>query len=276
MNRGSPLRSRTGRKSTARQDLPFDAGQQCASTLRATFFAAVADCCFRIRLDSCKNPVPMSSPRMHFRQGDHVCALYATREEQMEAAIDYIRGGLSRSERCLYIVCEHTPEEFRAGLRAAGIEVDREEARGALILLTKEDGYLKGEAFDPEDMIAQLQDAVRLALEAGFTGLCAAGDMSWLLDEPDGCERLYEYEHILNDFYPSHRALGLCLYNRTKLPAGLLIDGVATHPYVRIADNVLLENPFYLSKDPAAKQAALRDPGERTLGLVKPVFEVPA
>src|SRR5581483_8981825 len=63
------------------------------------------------------------SPRMHYKQGDHVCTLYSTREEQMAAAVEYIRGGLSRGERCLYVVGEHTPDEFRTGLREAGIDV---------------------------------------------------------------------------------------------------------------------------------------------------------
>jgi len=27
------------------------------------------------------------------------------------------RGGLARGERCLYVCCEHTSDEFRVGLR---------------------------------------------------------------------------------------------------------------------------------------------------------------
>jgi len=61
---------------------------------------------------------------MQDQQGDHVCTLYSNRDEQLAAAIDYIRGGLERGERCLYVCCEHSPDEFRAGLRAAGIDVE--------------------------------------------------------------------------------------------------------------------------------------------------------
>lgn len=70
------------------------------------------------------------SPRIHYQQGDHVCTLYADRDEQMAAAVEYILGGLDRGERCLYVVGEHTPDEFRDGLRAAGIDVEREELAG--------------------------------------------------------------------------------------------------------------------------------------------------
>ena len=49
-------------------------------------------------------------------------------------------------------------------------------------------------SFDPDRMIAMLHQAVEDALDAGFTGLCAGGDMSWLLDETPGSEWLVEYE----------------------------------------------------------------------------------
>lgn len=191
---------------------------------------------------------------MKYQQGDHVCMLYSTREEQMAAAVEYIRGGLSRGERCLYVVGEHTPDEFRDGLRQAGIDVEAEEARGALILITKHDGHLKGGYFCPDKMITMLHGAVKEALDAGFAGLCAAGDMSWLLDEAEGSHRIAEYEARLNEFYPSSRALGLCLYNRDKLPAPALDHGIATHPHVRVDRNILLDNPFY----EAPAQAAAR------------------
>jgi hypothetical protein len=194
----------------------------------------------------------MTSPRMQYQQGDHVCTLYSTRDEQLAAAIDYLRGGLSRGERCLYVCCEHTPDEFRDGLRRAGIDVAAEEARGALLLLTKHDGHLKGGRFDPDKMITMLHGAVKDALDAGFAGLCAAGDMSWLLDEADGSERIAEYEARLNAFYPSSRALGLCLYNRDRLPAATLDHSLATHPHVRVDGNILLDNPFYEAPEQAA------------------------
>jgi hypothetical protein len=194
------------------------------------------------------------SPRMQYQQGDHVCTLYSTRDEQLTAATEYIRGGLSRGERCLYVCCEHTPDEFRDGLRAAGIDVDAEEARGALLLITKHEGHLKGGCFDPDKMIHMLHGAVKDALDAGFQGLCAAGDMSWLLDEADGSERIAEYEARLNAFYPSSRALGLCLYNRNRLPSATLDHSLATHRHVRLDGNILLDNPFYEAPEQAASR----------------------
>jgi len=187
----------------------------------------------------------MSSRRLVYQQGDHICTLYESPEEQLRAAVEYIVGGFSRGERCLYVCGEHTPDQLRAALRKVGVDVDVAENRGALILVTKEDAHLAGGFFDPNNMISLLHDAVRSALDDGFAGLCAAGDMSWVLDQKPGTEHLAEYESRLNDFYANSRALGLCQYNRKTLPPQFLDHCIATHPVVRIEGPIALDNPFY-------------------------------
>ena len=184
------------------------------------------------------------SSRNVYQQGDHVCTLFSSREEQVNAAVDYIRGGLSRGERCLYVCGEQTPDEFRAELRGASIDPAAEEKRGALLLITKRE-HLKGGSFKASRMIETLAGAVADALKAGFAGLCAAGDMTWLLDEAPGSREIVEYEALLNHFYASNQALGLCQYNRNRLPAKFLDTCLATHRHIRVAGPMLLENPFY-------------------------------
>jgi hypothetical protein len=184
-------------------------------------------------------------PRLVYQQGDHVCTLFSSREEQINAAIDYIRGGLARGERCLYVCGEQTPDQFRVDLRNAGINTDAEEKRGALVLITKREGHLKGGSFNASRMIEMLRGAVADALKAGFAGLCAAGDMTWLLDDAPGSQEIVEYEALLNHFYSSNRALGLCQYNRSRLPAKMLDTCLATHRHIRVEGPMILENPFY-------------------------------
>jgi hypothetical protein len=193
---------------------------------------------------------------MSYHEGDHVCTLFLSPEEQLVAAAEYIREGLARGERCLYVCCDRTPDEFRAALRQAQIAVDAEEARGALVLLTKHDGHLQGGTFDPDRMIAMLQKALRDTLKAGFKGLRAAGDMSWLLDEAPGSEKLAEYEARLNHFYESNHALGLCMYSVQKMPPAILDHCLATHKFVRMEGPILLSNPFYELPEEAVTRAA--------------------
>lgn len=207
--------------------------------------------------------------RIVYVQGDHVCALYATPDDQLVAAIEYIKQGLARGERCLYVVGEHTPDAFRAALARAGIDVPAEEARGALVIITKHEGHLRTGTFDPNAMIAMLEAAVQDALDAGFKGLCAAGDMTWLLDEVPGSERIAEYEAALNYFYKSKHALGLCLYRR-DMPKVILDHCLATHEVVRLDGPVLLTNPFYELPELASKRTARPDTVEAKIQRFEP------
>jgi hypothetical protein len=150
-------------------------------------------------------------------------------------------------------------DEFRTALELASIEVAKEEARGGLVLLTKHDGHLKGGSFDPDRMIQMLEQAVENTLALGFKGLCAAGDMNWLLDGAPGSEKLAEYEARLNRFYESHHALGLCLYNLGTMPPSAIDDCLATHPFVRVEGPILLENPFYELPETAMLRIANAD-----------------
>ena len=133
------------------------------------------------------------------------------------------------------------------------------------MLLNKHAGHLKGGSFDPDTMISTLGAAVENALAAGFAGLCAAGDMSWVLDEAPGSERLAEYESRLNDFYKTNRALGLCQYNRNKLPDEAVDHSIATHAYIRMEGGILLENPFYEPPEQAANRKARPQDGARKI-----------
>lgn len=208
----------------------------------------------------------MSTPRLVYQQGDHICTLYTTREEQLKAAVDYIRGGLERGERALYVCGEHTPEELRTALRATRVDVAAEEARGALKLVTKDEAHLQGGYFSADKMISMLHRAVQDALDAGYAGLCAAGDMIWVLDQAPGTCELAEYESRLNDFYKKNRALGLCQYSRKSLPHEFLDHCIATHRVIQMDGPIALENPFYEEPQQAiGRKAAPRGEVENKL-----------
>jgi hypothetical protein len=205
----------------------------------------------------------MASRRLVYQQGDHICTLYTSPEEQLKAAVEYLAAGLARGERCLYVCGEHSPEELRKALQSAGVAVKAQEDRGALILVTKADAHLKGGRFSADKMISLLHQAVKDALDAGFAGLCAAGDMSWVRDGAPGSEELAQYESRLNDFYRNSRALGLCQYSRNSLPHEFLDHCIATHPVVRIEGPIALENPFYEEPSRAVARRAASEPDLR-------------
>ena len=84
---------------------------------------------------------------------DHLCSIYESLEEQLAVAMPFIRIGLDRGEKCIYIADDGTEAIVRDAMYAEGIDVDRAIATDSLVLEKKEAAYLKHGSFDPEWML---------------------------------------------------------------------------------------------------------------------------
>ena len=73
-------------------------------------------------------------------------------------------------------------------------------------------------------------DAIEQAYTDGFTGFRAAAEMSWALGCQDGAHQVILYEALLKSLFASCRAIGLCLYDRKRMPLGIINGARATHP----------------------------------------------
>lgn len=211
--------------------------------------------------------VPVNrTPRVAYEHGDHACTVYNSEEERKSAAAQFIRDGLAWHERCVYVCCNDDLEGCRTSLRSAGIDVAAHEAQGALVLLTKADAHLNGGAFDPAALIGAIDAALQDALNHGFAGLRAAGDMTWLLDQAPGSERIAEYEALLNRYCVNKPVIMLCQYDRRTMPRETLDHCLATHPWVRMEGPILLSNPFYEPSETVLARVATPGDVERKLG----------
>ncbi len=190
------------------------------------------------------------------KPGDHICPIYSSIVEQMAVAVPFVRDGLSRGDRCIY-VSDGAVKGFVEALDAAGIDVARECDRGRLLLLTKSDSYLLGGTFAPEAMIGFLCQAEAQALADGLSGLRFAGEMTWALGPEPGYARLIEYEALLNRFVAGGRSVILCQYDRSRFDPSCIHDVLLTHPLV-VLGTLVCPNPYYeppelvLSPDPEA------------------------
>jgi PAS domain S-box-containing protein len=182
------------------------------------------------------------------RQGDHLCLIYEDAAEQMAAAVPFIADGLARNERCHHIVDDRTRDEVVRAMTDRGIDVGRAVARGSLVLSGKRDTYLSSGRFDPQGMIGFVGDAVRDAVSAGYSGLRVTGEMTWALGDEAGCDRIIEYEALLNGFFPGSRASAICQYNQARFPAEVVRDVLRTHPVAVLGDQVC-PNIYYEPPD---------------------------
>src|SRR5687768_7233060 len=88
--------------------------------------------------------------------GDHLCHIYEDAAEQAAVFVPFVKYGLARGERCLYIADDRSARHVTDALASAGVNVPREIARGALIVHGKRDAYLRTGAFAPAQMLGFL------------------------------------------------------------------------------------------------------------------------
>lgn len=165
------------------------------------------------------------------KPGDHYCGIYSTEEEHTAVVCEFVRQGVQRDEKILYLADLHSVADMRAILEGAGIGVDALAAKGQLEILPAADVYLEDGRFDPDRMIeGVLGPAVDQALADGFSAVRATAEMTWLLGGDRGTELVIEYESRVNDFIAGSAFQAICQYCHGRFDAELVTDVLHTHP----------------------------------------------
>lgn len=180
---------------------------------------------------------------------DHLALIYDNPDEELDIVVPFLRFGLERWEKAVYIHDDNTAETVVAAMERHGIDVAAAKASGALVIITKRDAYLKNGEFDPEWMIAFLAEEVENAKAEGFRAVRASGEMTWALGPAENPHRrLIEYECKVDRFFPEHDMAGLCQYNRRRFRPETLMHVIHTHPRVIFRGDVC-ENPYYIAPE---------------------------
>ena len=197
-----------------------------------------------------KNKVPLLEELEGLKPRGHSCLIYETEEQWCAATVTFVRTGLGRGEKCVYVTDTHTASEVRTRLGEQGVDVPTAEASGQLAISHETETYTRDRVFDPERMIAFLVAETEKTIAEGYPALCVTGEMSWALRGHPGSEKLVEYEAKLNrDFFPKYACTALCQYERRRFDLALLLDVISTHPIIMIGTAVY-DNPYYI---PAAE-----------------------
>jgi PAS domain S-box-containing protein len=188
---------------------------------------------------------PILRPIEDLQAGDHLCCIYASEEEYRAAVIPFLREGLDRGDKVLYIVDARTADTIKDYLREVGLPADPLLESGQLAILTGTDTFARDGVFDPAAMIELLGSETDRALAEGYVALRVTGEMTWALRGLPGSDLLIDYETRLNGIFSGSAALVLCQYDRRRFNPSLLLDVLRTHPHVVIGAQVV-ENPYYL------------------------------
>lgn len=177
----------------------------------------------------------------------HQCLIYdgaPSRHLPMLAAI--MRQKLEQGLRCLYLNSIPMVAGMRSYLAAAGVDVAQEARDGSLVLSSGQSHLIDGMRFVPEGMIAGLKIALNQALDDGYAGLWATGDMTWELGPEKDFSKLLEYEWRLEEFFRTHPEIsGICQYHAETLPRTAVRTGLYSHPGLFVSHTLSLINPHY-------------------------------
>ncbi len=170
--------------------------------------------------------------------GEHVAYFFKTNAERLAFVIPYVVNGLRHHERCIYIADENTVPDILNEFKQAGVDIAEATSSGALSVVTKHDTYLRHGMFEPERMMEDFDRDTRFALQNGFTGLRATGEMSWALDLPSALARLCDYERELCRRWPTQLG-SLCQYNESRFP-GHVVNRMAGCHCVVVRDGKII------------------------------------
>jgi signal transduction histidine kinase len=179
---------------------------------------------------------------------DHLCSIYESPQEHYAVAVPFIRIGLDRGEKCIYIADDGMVGDVRQAMQSEGIDVDRAIASQALVLATKEQAYLEHGSFHPDWMFTFWKEATQLAMSEGFSAVRATGETEWVLRGGSGLERWMEYESRLTHTLLESKCSALCQYNRRLFPPDLILDVIRTHPTV-VYRGTVCRNLYYVPPD---------------------------
>lgn len=179
---------------------------------------------------------------------DHLASIFKGKREQFATVLPFIRCGLERGERCLYVADNNPKKVVLDALSKTGIDVEYTLDSGQLSIHTKADTYLKSGAFEKEAMTQFWKDTlVQAGDQKGFEGIRAATEMTWALDEGIDLHHLVEYEAVLNDVFAGDDFVVLCQYDRNRFPSEVISDVIRTHPLVvhngTVCHNVYSKSP---------------------------------
>ncbi|MBE3095482.1 MAG: MEDS domain-containing protein [Actinobacteria bacterium] len=168
--------------------------------------------------------------------GTHLCFFYDSIDDYFDIIKPYIKTGLENNEFCSWIIPKALEKEKAFEILQTAIpNLDCYQRKRQIEILQYSEFYLNKERFDRDAVIANWGDKLDKALSAGFDGLRAEGDLSWV-----GMNRwrlVKDYEFEIGNIIFNKKFLVICSYPLKKIGASEIIDIIENHQFALIRRN---------------------------------------
>lgn len=168
--------------------------------------------------------------------GDHAWFSYSSEDEREHVVGAFLRDGLLAADKVV-CVTDAAPYDL-PGLRARpDFQPDAYLRTGQLAILPRAETCLTGGVFDPERMLAFLEDVLARAERDRFRGVRFTTDMTWAIRQRSGRDRILECEAGLDAaIAPSTAAMAICQIDRRSCTRDELAALKETHEVLVAAD----------------------------------------
>lgn len=177
--------------------------------------------------------------------GTHICLIYSEEEERRSIISGFIEKGINSGEKVIYMADGTTENEIWDWLKEKGIDIAREDIGDQLEVVDAEKTYCPKGKFCPSTMLETLRNTYDRAIDSGFSGVRASGEMTWALKGIPGSDRLIEYEALVNNLILTHPFSPICQYDATRFDGATILNVLKVHPLM-IVHGQIVKNPYYL------------------------------
>ncbi|HWH31359.1 MAG TPA: MEDS domain-containing protein [Egibacteraceae bacterium] len=163
------------------------------------------------------------------RPGDHSCLVYDDAEQRAEHTAFWVRHGLDRGERVVYVQPPGMAGQFQDELASWGLDVTAPLREGRVVLLSPEQALLVDGDWDVARRMALHEAFVRESVGQGFAAVRMGADAAAAMAHVPGLAALSRYEKGMESLTLRLPVSVLCLYERRAF--GQAFGGVAlAHP----------------------------------------------
>lgn len=177
----------------------------------------------------------------------HQCLIYeGSPSRHLASLAQVVRERLAENFRCFYLNSPPMVAGMRSYLAAAGVDVAHEVSKASLVV-SADRSHLDGDVFSVDRMLELLENALDQALEEGYRGLWATGDMTWEFGPQKDFGRLLEYEWRLEELFRRRDHLcGICQYHEETLPNQAPRQALLSHQAIFVNQTLSRINPHYI------------------------------
>lgn len=161
--------------------------------------------------------------------GSHLCHLYHTSEELLDAVLPFFAAGLNNNEQCVWITSD--PDAIEAvslalAERVPGLQSQLES--GQMRIMSYAQWIGQADHFEADALLDALVSIEQAARAQGYSGVRAVGQ--WGFFKTRGAFREFQrYESRVSETLAGLRIIAMCHYDMATLEAGDVLDVMRYH-----------------------------------------------